>query len=225
MKNRFKRIIVQLFSFALLFFLILPRITHRVSFSVFATDASFSLSPASGTYQVGTAFNVNINLNTGGNETSGSDAILLYEPEKIEAKGITAGTIYSSYPVKTINSTAGKISISGITSDAASSFSGEGTFATINFRPLSSGTTTIRFNFTQDEPTDSNVAKKGTQGEDILASVSNATYTLTGTTATPTPGTGGAPTPPVSGILEITLGILGLGFVFFTSGFFLLKFI
>jgi hypothetical protein len=185
----------------------------------YATGASFSLSPASGTYKTGTSFNVNINLNTGGNQTSGADAIILYEPEKLAAQSITPGTIFSSYPVKTINSTAGRISISGIVTEATSSFVGEGTFATITFKVLSSGTTTLRFDFKAGEPTDSNVAKKGTQGEDILSSVSNATYTLTGTT---NPSPTGSP-PPTSGIFELTLGLLLAGFTLLASGFFLLK--
>jgi len=212
--------IVKLFCFVLLFFLFFSLPASHFPLPIYAAGASFSLSPASGSYKVDAAFNVNVVLNTGGEQTSGADAILLYEPQKLGVQTITAGTIFSSYPVKTTNSTAGKISISGIISDATSSFSGEGSFATITFKPLSSGTTTVRFDFTLNEPTDSNVAKKGTQGEDILSSVSNATYTLTGTTVTPTPGSGG-PTPPTSGVFEITFAFLLAGLAFFTSGFFL----
>lgn len=225
MKNRFKQIISLLLILYTLYYILFSGLRENklclYAPTVYAAGASFSLSPASGIYPVGKTFNVDINLNTGGNETSGADTILLYEPEKLEAQGLVAGTIYTSYPVKTINSTAGRISISGIVAEATSSFAGEGTFATITFKPLTSGTTTLRFDFTQNEPTDSNVAKKGTQGEDILNSVSNATYTLTGSAATPTPGAGGFPPPPTSGVFEITLSILLAGLIFFASGFFL----
>lgn len=220
MKNEFKRI--QMFS---LFIFILYTIYHILYTSpVHAAGASFSLLPASGTYRIGDFFDVAVNLNTGGEQTSGADSILLYEPEKLEAQGITTGSVYSSYPIKSINSTAGKISISGIISDATSSFSGEGVFASIKFKALTSGTTTLRFDFEPGQPTDSNIAKKGTQGEDILNSVANATYTI-GTNAGdgfPSPMPTPIPPPPVSGVFEVTLAVLLGGFVFFLSGFLLL---
>lgn len=209
-------------AFAFLSLLVLFTIYYLLSVPIaYAAGATFSLSPASGSHNIGSVFSVNVILNTGSNETSGADAILIYEPAKLSAQSITAGAIYDSYPIKTINATAGKILISGITSNASSSFSGNGTFATIAFKPLVSGTSTLRFDFKANEPTDSNVAKKGTQGEDILTSVSNATYTITSGSVTPTPGAGGA--PPVSGVFEVTLAITLVGLGLFTSGFFLFR--
>jgi hypothetical protein len=186
---------------------------------VLAAGASFSLSPASGTYQVGSVVSATITLDTAGNGTSGADAILLYEPEKLEAQAIVVGTIYTSYPVRTISATAGKISISGITSDPAASFAGRGTFATVKFKVLSTGTATVRFDFRPEagppaSSQDSNVAKKGTQGKDILSSVSNATYTL----STSGGGGGVTPAPPTSGVFEITLALILGGFGLFLLG-------
>ncbi|MBM3208788.1 hypothetical protein FJZ40_00640 [Candidatus Shapirobacteria bacterium] len=195
MKKRFKRI----FSIIL----ILYTLYSTLYTPAWAAGASFSLSPASGTYKVGTVITATLTLDTAGNQSSGADAILLYEPEKLAAQSIVAGSIYDSYPEKTINSTGGKITISGITTDPSLGFLGKGTFATVKLKVLTSGTTTIRYDFNPGGSQDSNVAKKGSQGEDILSSVSNATYTLSTTGGGG--GTNPSPTPPVSGASEFTI--------------------
>ena len=213
MTSRFKQIIPFLILYTLYSILYTP--------AAYAAGASLSLSPASGSYKTGSLISVAIVLDAAGNETSGADVILLYEPEKLGAEAITSGAIYTSYPVKTISSSAGRISISGIMADPAASFNSQGTFATVKFKVLTAGTTALRFDFRPDagapgSSQDSNVAKKGSLGEDILSSVSNATYTFsaTGGGITPVPTV----TPPTSGVVEITaavflggLGLLALG--------------
>lgn len=144
--------------------------------------ASLSISPASGTFNKGCPVSLTISLDTSGAQTDGTDVILLYDPTRLTATTTAQGSIYPDYPLNTIDSQSGKISISGLAS-ATSSFSGSGTFATVNFMVADTaptGTTQVKFDFDpsdKSKTTDSNIAEKGTL-QDILSNATNGNYTI-----------------------------------------------
>ena len=170
-----------------------------------AMAATLSLSPASGTFNKSCSFTLTVELDAGGAETDGTDAILLYDPARFSATQILNGTIYSDYPGGNIDSRNGKITLSGIAS-STSTFSGKGTLARINFTVLDAaqtGASAITFDFdpqNRSKTTDSNVVERGTVS-DVLTSVTNGSYIVgSGTCAaiSPTPiprGTTGISTP------------------------------
>lgn len=176
--------------FFILSFLTLPS-------SAFAQAASLSLSPATGTFNKGCDFSLKIELNTGGAQTDGTDAILLYDSSRVTAKSIISGSIYSDYPGNSIRDDLGKITVSGLAS-VSSAFSGAGTLATVNFTVkdnAQTGATQIKFDFDANDrakTTDSNVVQRGTV-TDILNTVNNGNYTIgTGTClASPSPSPSG----------------------------------
>lgn len=162
----------------------------------FAMAATLSLSPSSGTFNSGCNYSVDIILDTGGVATDGTDAVLNYDQSKITVTSITTGTIYSDYPQATYPN--GTISISGIDSSQGQSYTGKGTFATINFtvaQTISSAPMVINFQFDPNTTTNSNVVQAGTVNN-ILTQVVNGNYTLvngngcssTGTTTTTSSG-------------------------------------
>lgn len=150
--------------------------------SALAQQATLSLSPASGTFNKSCPFTLQIQLNTAGAQTDGTDAILLYDSSRITATSITNGTIYSDYPGNNIDDTNGKVTISGLAS-ISSPFLGQGTLGTVNFAVkdnASQGATQIKFDFdgtNKAKTTDSNVVQRGTVA-DILSSVVNGNYTI-----------------------------------------------
>lgn len=158
---------------------------------VFAQNpvASLSLSPSTATFNRGCGYNLDINVDTGGAETDGTDAILIYDATRFQVtpSDITAGTIYPEYPGLTVES--GKISISGFSS-ASQSFKGSGKLATVKLtipQTAPTGATQIKFDFDPSDKTktsDSNVVERGTIA-DVLNSVTSGNYTIgTGTTCT-----------------------------------------
>lgn len=164
----------------------------------YALAATLSLSPSSGTFNRGCQVKVDIKLDTGGKQTDGTDAIILYDQGKLTATNITSGTIYSDYPGNNIDDATGKINISGLAS-VSSAFTGTGTLATIDFTVKDSaatGATIVSFDYkTGGSTTDSNVVERGTV-VDILSSVTNGNYTIgtgpcSGATPTPAPKGGG----------------------------------
>lgn len=175
-------------------------ITVILSPPVYAQTASLSLSPSTGTFNKSCTFSLQISLNTGGVQTDGTDAILVYDSARFSATSISSGTIYPDFPGNNIDDVSGKITISGLAS-ISSPFSGSGTLATINFTVKDSaqtGATEIKFDFDPTDKaktTDSNVVERGTVS-DILNSVTNGSYTIgTGTCAQASP----TPAPPGAG--------------------------
>lgn len=144
--------------------------------------AVLSFSPLSGTYNKGCNFKVNINLDTGGNPTDGTDAVVLFDPKRLSVKTVKNGTLYSSYPAGDIDNNKGRLVVSGLSS-SSSFFTGSGTLATIEFQVLSGtppGSAYVKFDFDpydMSKTTDSNVVKVGVT-EDILGRVDNASFTI-----------------------------------------------
>lgn len=153
-------------------------------FPALAQAATLSLSPATGQANKGCTFSVNIELDTTGTATDGTDVILFYEPTKLSATATSVenGKIYSDYPGNSVDSAGGKISISGISS-VSSPFNGKGTFAKINFNVIDSGSgnsTTLKFDFDPNDKTkttDSNIVERGTIA-DVLSQVTDGDYTI-----------------------------------------------
>lgn len=175
--------------------------------AVFAQAATLSLDPSSGTFNKGCSFSVNVVLDSGGAQTDGTDAILLYDSSRFTATSITQGTIYPDFPGNNIDTSSGKITISGLAS-VSTPFSGKGTMATVNFtvpESVTSGATQMTFDFDPNnkaKTTDSNVVQRGTV-IDVLNSVVNGNYTI-GTGSCSAQASPGTPTtviqiPPLPG--------------------------
>ncbi len=168
---------------------------------VYAQAATLSLSPATGTFNQGCNFSLAVNLNTGGAQTDGTDAIIIYDATRFTATSIVSGNIYPDYPGNNIDAQSGRITVSGLAS-VSTPFSGQGLFATINFTVQSTasvGSTQINFDFDPNnkaKTTDSNVVQRVTIAiADVLNSVTNGSYIVgsTGTcgaVASVLPGTG-----------------------------------
>ena len=175
-----------------------------------ALAATLSVSPATGTFNKGCSFSIDIKLDTGGVATDGTDAILLFDASKFTANTITPGTIYSDLPGNNIDNNKGVITTSGLAS-ISSPFTGQGTLGTINFTvkdTVQTGAAMISFDFDSNDKaktTDSNVVQRGGSIADVLASVTNGNYTIgtgscAGAVATPRPqgntGSGSAQVTP-----------------------------
>jgi hypothetical protein len=170
-----------------------------------AFAATLKLSPSSGTANIGCPFVVNVDLDTGGKETDGTDAILTYNTAALstDTNSITNGTIYPDYPGTNVDSANGRITVSGLAS-VSTAYNGQGTLATIRFtvpQGAQAGSTQVKFDFDPNQTTkttDSNVVERTTIS-DVLTSVTNGTYTIGTGTCTqqtlsnvPTSGTSGS---------------------------------
>lgn len=176
---------------------------YLLFFPALAQAATIALSPSGGQANKGCTFSVNIELDTTGTATDGTDVILFYEPTKLSATvtSIENGKIYSDYPGNSVDSAGGKISISGISS-VSSPFNGKGTFAKVKFQVLDTGTansTSLKFDFDPNDKTkttDTNVVERGTIA-DVLTQVTDGDYSIgTGNCASQAQASQGLVSPP-----------------------------
>lgn len=164
-------------------------------FFAFATNifaAELTITPQTRT--VADSFDLTINVDPKGASVSGVDAIVKYEPDKLEATLIQNG-VFEQYLKKNINKTTGVIEISAY--NTTTLISAPTVVAKISFKPLvTTGTTPVDFVFTLGGQTGSHVASNGT---DILETVVGGVYTISTTTeVTPPPATPPATSVPVT---------------------------
>lgn len=179
----------------------------------YAQAATLKLSPNSGNAAGGSSIEIKILLDTGGVTTSGTDAYVRFDPNSLqvidanaatEGVQILPGSLYSQTSYNLVDNAAGKISFSGSKSGGSPGYSGSGTLATITFQVVAgSGSTDVTFDYTAGSTTDSNVIDQASS-EDVLSSVTNAKFTLTGGTGTGTgndslSGSGSLPNDSLSG--------------------------
>lgn len=180
---------------------------QTISFAPTSGSASLqfaNLNPAN-PQNAGQVFNFNVVANTGGQQVSGVDAIINYDPSKLQINSVAKpnGSPFSSYPALTINSTSGQIRVSANigTSTSAAPVQGDN-IVIAHVTGLVKNTnqsTNLSYEFSSaNSLNDSNIVKylqPGQQQEpqDLLANVGTLNIT-SGSTTVPT----ATPTPTVS---------------------------
>lgn len=127
-------------------------------FLVLAASITLSFSPSQTIIPVGDEFKLTINLSTGGKETLGTDAVVIFDPKFVSATKIVPGRVYPNYPsnLQIIDNARGKVSLSG-TVGLHSALTTDGVLGDIYFRPKKTGTTKISFDWKPGGTADSNI--------------------------------------------------------------------
>jgi len=139
-----------------------------------AAGASLYFSPASGTFFVGSTFDVSIFVNTGGNNVNAVKVDLKFDPRKLQIASPTAGrsfiSVWISQPTySNISGTAsfqGGIPSPGINTSA-------GLVSTITFRAIAPGETIVSF------LDSSQVLLDDGKGTNVLSSMGRGVYKIT----------------------------------------------
>ena len=144
-----------------------------IASSAQAAGASFYLSPATGSFFVGSTFDVSIFVNTGGENVNAVEVNLKFDPAKLQIASPTAGKsfiqVWVSQP--TFSNTKGTMSfIGGVPSPGINTTSG--LVSTITFRAIAPGETSVLFLET------SKILRNDPQGTNIATSASRGVYTL-----------------------------------------------
>lgn len=187
LKLRSFKILLVVLSFAI----------YVLSFTSTALASTLSLSPATGTFNKNCSFNLDVNLDTQGVGTDGTDAYLNFDSSKFTMNTIdVANKVYPEYPGSGIDpQNPNRILISGLAAQGKP-FSGSGKLTTINFTVKEAaqvGATQMTFDFdinNKNSTTDSNVVATSTSQE-TLSSVNNGSYVVGSGTC----GAGASPTP------------------------------
>lgn len=186
-------------------FLVLLMVTALNFPSQVLAAASYSLSPATKTVNVGDSFSVDILLDTGGDAVAGATAILTYDTTKLlvvdglsgtdtasQGINITPGSVFNTEPLtNTVDSSTGEIRYdSGSLGTTYNSNGGKGVMATMTFKAVAEGTASVNFVYDSESTIDTSLVAAASGPVNLLSSVNNGTYTITTTAQAPLPATG-----------------------------------
>lgn len=128
--------------------IILALFVFVFSFAPAVSAAGLSLQIEKSLLKVGQETTVSIML-SGGEDTLGTDVVLIYDPQNLEAKEVKAGTLYPSYNPAAdarIDQTIGQITISG-SGGFGQPVKADGLFATVTFQAKKFGSFQVQFDY------------------------------------------------------------------------------
>ncbi len=163
--NNIKKLLV-VFSLLLVLFSVLPSITE-------AGGASLYLSPGSGTFYVGSTFDVSVFVNTGEEYINAIEVNIKFDPKKVQVASPTGGKSFIEVWVAqpTYSNTNGTMRFIGGVPTPGIKTSG-GLVSTVTFRAISPGETSVYFLGS------SKVLRNDPDGTNILTSIGRGVYNL-----------------------------------------------
>lgn len=161
------------------------------------------LDPTSGTIEANKQIEVDIKINTEGEKPTTTDAIIIYDAEKLKVIEVKEPSETEKFfPRFFLNNKTNKIFVGSAIQPQGTPESGEGLIATVIFEAIGSGSTTVSIQCEDGKTTDSNITlKKNQRVTDIIecSKIENANFTLgEGTGPTSTPGLSATPKPSVT---------------------------
>ncbi len=195
-----------------------------INVSKASSTTALRLSPTTTTVGPNQTFNVDILLDTGGENIDGIDIFYLrFNPSLLQVVDANTGvtgvqisptTLLPATSANLVDNTAGTLQFSQTTS-GGSTFTGSGKIATINFKSLTTaGTASVTFDFTLNSTTDTNVSAIGS---DKLTIVQNASLVVdtsapTVSITSPTSGSTVSGTVSIAATASDSNGIAGVQF-------------
>lgn len=169
--------------------------------AVEAKAARLYLTPADGTYSIGDEFDLELGIDTGGEESMAADALLNFDSTKLEVVSVVKGSFFpgSDYNIDNDN---GRLTIYSFSEQALQTNSGTGVLANITFKALTEGSAAVSFLCETGNDVDS--AVWDAQGNDLINCGSNGSGTYTigsgggGVEPTDVPVATSAPDAPVA---------------------------
>lgn len=185
------------FVWTLLFVLSLLLFTASAK-GVFAANLKFDKSSVSA--NIGDTFQVSVVVDAGSEEVYSTDAYIQYDKGILEVSSVAEGTFFPT--IFNDTSTPSQLYVAGIVDDPATSKTGSGTVATVTFKALSAGSTTLTYFCDLSVSDTSKVVKNDIDSTNIIVCSENGSTTVTvggaaaNPTATPAAAAGGTSTSP-----------------------------
>lgn len=210
------------------FFSTLFLVTFFCTAGVFASEveaASLIFSPTSTASKVDDTFSVAVNMDAGTSQVAGTDIYIAFDKTAVSLQSVTGG---SYFPLVNNIPADGRLYISGVVANSGEFKTGTGTVATLVFKSLAAGTSTLTFECDITKSDTSKISQNDINASNIIdCSVLTAhTVTVAGLTGTLTPspgasGTAANTTPttlPESGVYDTMLQYTIMGGVLVLVG-------
>lgn len=173
-----KKVLLMLLTFVIMSSVVYTSLDAKKAYAQTTsttTNSMLSLSPASGFTGVGDEFYLNIMLNTKGNTSISTRAVLLFDPEYIELTKVEYTNLYCNYTKSTggsefgISKTIGYVVVTGTCNEDPVKNTSPEVFATVHFKAKKIGDINVEFRYSgQDQPGFSIVYGNGSPPPNIL---------------------------------------------------------
>jgi hypothetical protein len=199
----------------------------------------FTLTPSSGTYNVGDNISIVVGIDSGTDKVYSADLFMVFDASKLEF--VDATSILKDPPVfpftKVVNNfdnTAGtfQVQLQPVSSNSNEAAPAKGDLVTLTFKAKAAGTGTLSFSCTGGNTMDTNIINQDIADVVNCASNQSGSYTIqagdSGSVANPTSAAVATPTNapsqlPKTGVLTPTITLLVMGLAgIIASAFFLL---
>lgn len=127
--------------------------------------ATFNFSPTSTEVLPDSTFDVALDIDAGTEQVAGTDIYLTYDATYLEVQTITDGDYFPQ--VENVPST-GRLYVSGFVNTQGDYKTGSGTVATVTFKALQEGVTTITYDCDPDQTDTSKIVQNDTAVTNIL---------------------------------------------------------
>ncbi len=171
---------VQRFYVGLLFFFFVCFLLP-----ISARAASLKFDTGTVTVSPNNTFTINAVVDAGSDQITSTDMWIVYDPAFLQAQSASPS---SFFPAVTNNISSGRIYIAGLITSPGTYETGSGPVATITFKALQNGTTTISYDCRTDVSNSSKVIKNAVDPINVIVCSQNGTSIVT-------IGTGGSLTP------------------------------
>lgn len=167
-----------------------------LGFAVVSQAAVLKFDPTSTTATANGTFDVDVVVDAGADQISGTDAYIQFDPAIVEAQNVTKGTYFPA-----VNSTidTDQVYINGVVQQATDYKTGTGVLATITFKVKATTPGTLSFfcDLTQNDT--SKIVKNDVNGTNVIECNNLTLFSINGgtssTSATATPGPSATGTP------------------------------
>lgn len=178
--------------------------------------ATFTFNPTFTSVRPDNTFDVDINVDAGVDQIAGTDIYLTYDATKLEVQTVTDGNYFPQ--VEDVPAT-GRVYISGFVNTQGDYKTGAGTVATVTFKALEEGSTSLTIDCDPAITDTSKIVRNDTAVTNVLECSSLDGHTVTisvdapdnGTSTTTTTTTSGVTELPQSGVVEdmLTFAVWG----------------
>ncbi len=148
--------------------------------------ATLNFNPDSLSAKSGETFTVSIDIDAGSDQVAGSDIYIDYDTALVEAQTVTAG---SYFPKVNNVPSSGRLYISGIIENQGDYKTGTGTVATVVFKAIKSGSTTLKFDCDLSKSDTSKIVQNDINATNIINCDGNTSLIVDITGATTTSNT------------------------------------
>ncbi len=145
---------------------------------VSASAATLNFNPNSVNTQQDGTFSVDVVVDAGTEQVTGTDVYVIYDPQYLQLQTVTAG---SFFPKSDNMPSTGKLYVWGVIENQGEYKTGQGVLSTLTFKTVKGGNTTVTFQCNTANTETSKILKNDINATNVINCGGNGTLTINST--------------------------------------------